>query len=180
MKKSLMLMFAAALAGATFAQQPPEHRGFRGRPGPMGGMPMDPIVHMVTSPRMVEKLGLSEEQSAKLKEVNKGGQEAAGETQKKIRAAMEKQAELLKAKEIDEAAVMASVDEVFDLRKAAAKEQMKKIIAVRAILTPEQIEKAREAMKQMRGRRPEGQGYRGRPRPEGQDNPPPPPPPPAK
>ena len=44
---------------------------------------------------------------------------------------------------------MKAIDEVFELRKEMAKEQAKRVIAVKSILTPEQIAKAHEEMKQM-------------------------------
>ena len=77
-----------------------------------------------------------------------------------------KQLDLMKAEKIDEAAVMAAIDEVFELRKAMAKEQAKRLIAVKTVLTPEQVAKAHEEMKKMfeargdRGPRREGKGPR--------------------
>ena len=82
----------------------------------------------------------SQGDGAKLKEIRKASEANRG-AQKKIREASKKQAELMKAAKIDEAAVMAAIDEVFEARKAMAKAQTKRIIAVKSILTPEQIEK---------------------------------------
>ncbi len=152
--KSLMMTVVAALACAAFAQAPeggaPREGGRRGGMGPgmMGGPMMDPIVRAVSNPKTAEKLGLTEEQQAKLKEVNKPNA-ASRENQKKVREATMKQLELMKAEKIDEAAVMKAIDEVFELRKEMAKEQAKRVIAVKSILTPEQIAKAHEEMKQM-------------------------------
>ena len=152
--KSLMMTVVAALACAAFAQAPeggaPREGGRRGGMGPgmMGGPMMDPIVRAVSNPKAAEKLGLTEEQQAKLKEVNKPNA-ASRENQKKVREATMKQLELMKAEKIDEAAVMKAIDEVFELRKEMAKEQAKRVIAVKSILTPEQIAKAHEEMKQM-------------------------------
>lgn len=161
--KSLMMTVVAALACAAFAQAPeggaPGEGGRRGGMGPGmmgGGAMMDPIVRMVSNPKAAEKLGLSEEQQAKLKEINKID-EAGRERQKKVREAMTKQLDLMKADKVDEAAVMKAIDEVFELRKEMAKDQAKRVIAVKAILTPEQVAKAREEMKQMF----QGRGDRG-------------------
>ena len=170
--KSLIVVAVAALSCVAFADGPeggqrPEgpRRGFGPRDGfgpMMGG---DPIVRMVSNPAVAEKLGLSDEQKAKLKEL-KGNGEANRETQKKVREATMKQVELMKAEKIDESAVMAAIDEVFELRKAMAKEQAKRVIAVKSILTPEQVAKAHEEMKKMfeargdRGSRREGKGPR--------------------
>ena len=171
--KSLIVVVVAALSCVAFADGGPEGgaRPEGGRRGPreggmgpmMGGM--DPIVRMVSNPAVAEKLGLSDEQKAKLKEL-KGDGEANREAQKKVREATMKQVELMKAEKVDEAAVMAAIDEVFELRKAMAKEQAKRIIAVKSILTPEQVAKAHEEMKKMfeargdRGPRREGKGPR--------------------
>ena len=155
--KSLIVVAVAALSCVAFADGPeggarPEggRRGFGPREGGMGPMMggMDPIVRMVSNPAVAEKLGLSDEQKAKLKEL-RGDGEANREAQKKAREATMKQVELMKAEKVDEAAVMAAIDEVFELRKAMAKEQAKRVIAVKSILTPEQVAKAHEEMKKM-------------------------------
>ncbi len=160
MKKMFLTLIAAALAGIVLAQPPAKGKGPKGPRGPLGGAPaMDAIVRMVQDPGRAAMLDITPEQSAKLAALgNTDERKAAAGARKKLRDAMEKQAELLKAQPIDEAAVMASIDEVFELRKAGAKEQMKKVIAVRTILTPEQIEKARKLMREMRGKRGEGRG----------------------
>ena len=174
--KSLIIVAVAALSCVAFAEGAPEggarpeggHRGFGPREGGgmgpmMGGM--DPIVRMVSNPAVAEKLGLSDEQKAKLKDL-KGDTEANREAQNKVREATMTQLDLMKAEKIDEAAVMAAIDEVFELRKAMAKEQAKRVIAVKSVLTPEQIAKAHEEMKKMfesrgdRGPRREGKGPR--------------------
>jgi Spy/CpxP family protein refolding chaperone len=172
--KSLIVVAIAALSCVAFADGPeggvrPEggRRGFGPREGGMGPMMggMDPIVRMVSNPAVAEKLGLSDEQKAKLKEL-RGDGEANREAQKKAREATMKQVELMKAEKVDEAAVMAAIDEVFELRKAMAKEQAKRVIAVKSVLTPEQVAKAHEEMKKMfeargdRGPRREGKGPR--------------------
>lgn len=173
--KSLIIVAVAALSCVAFAEGAPEggarpeggHRGFGPREG--GGMgPMmvsDPIVRMVSNPAMADKIGLSDEQKAKLKEL-KGDHEANREARNKVREATMKQLDLMKAEKINEAAVMAAIDEVFELRKAMAKEQAKRVIAVKSVLTPEQVKKAHEEMKKMfesrgdRGPRRGGKGPR--------------------
>ena len=127
-------------------------------PGGMGGMGMmgDPLLRAVTNPRIAESLGLTDEQKAKIKELSAGKKDNR-EAQKKVREATMKQVELMKAAQIDEAAVMAAIDEVFEIRKQMAKDQAKRVIAVKSILTPEQIAKAHENMKTMF----EGRGDRG-------------------
>ena len=128
------------------AREPREGMGqMMGMMGGMGGI--DPaVVRAVSNPAFAEKLGLSEEQKAKIKAAS-ATPEANREAHKKLRDASMKQAELMRAEKIDEAAVMAAIDEAFELRKTMAKEQAKRTIAIKSVLTPEQVKKAQEEMK---------------------------------
>ena len=166
------MTIVAALCCVAVAQGPEggPNRERGGRFGGMrGGMPPgmgNPLVNMVSNPKMAEKLGLTAEQQAKLKELRENRKEDR-ELQEKARVATMKQFDLMKAEKIDEAAVMAAIDEVFELRKKMAQEQVKRLIAVKSILTPEQIKKAHEerrARREAGPRRngPHGDGPRGR------------------
>ena len=173
--KKLMMIAVAALCCVALADGP--ERGARRPGGPFGGMGgmrhpemgMDPIVFAVSRPKIVEKLGLSDDQKEKLKAVTDRAKEGR-ESMKKVREATMKQFDLMKAEKVDEAAVMKAIDEVFELRKQMAKEQVRRVIEIKLILTPEQIAKAREEMRAnfaARGGRPDGQrGERGG-RPDG-------------
>ena len=110
---------------------------------------IDPVVRAALNPKAAEKLGITEEQVAKLKALEDGKGEMK-ELQEKVRKGMERQAELMKAEKIDEAAVMASLDEVWAARKEIAKKQTARLISVKSILSDEQIRKAREVLKSMR------------------------------
>lgn len=186
--KKLIVMAVAMAAAVALAQAPagqgPKGHGARGGRGPMaergrgpmmpremmpmGGAMHDPVVAAVMNPRVAEAIGLSDEQKARLAEFKtKRGENR--EINEKIRLGMQRQMELLKAEPVDEAAVMAAIDEVFEARKEVAKAQTRRLIAVRAILTPEQIAKAREEL--AKGR----QGAR-RPPMRGEGELPPPPP----
>ena len=178
--KSLVMTVVAAACCMALAQGPkgvPGNDRPRGpemgeRPGRgphlggMGGMNKmgDPLLRAVTNPRIAESLGLTDEQKAKIKDLA-SDKKSVREAQKKVREAATKQLELMKADKIDEAAVMATIDEVFELRKQMAKDQAKRVIAVKSILTSEQIAKAHEDMKKMfesRGDRgPKRGGMRG-------------------
>ena len=173
--KKLMMIAVAALCCVALADGP--ERGMRRPGGPHGGMGgmrhpemgMDPIVFAVSRPKIVEKLGLSDDQKEKLKAVTDRAKEGR-ESMKKVREATMKQFDLMKAEKVDEAAVMKAIDEVFELRKQMAKDQVRRVIEIKLILTPEQIAKAREEMRAnfaARGGRPDGQrGERGG-RPDG-------------
>lgn len=136
--KTPLVLAIAAIAATTFAAGPKEN----GKKPPFGGMPglSDPIVQFVSNPKFAEKIGLSEEQKEKIKEIDKANKNT--DLRKQLKESMEKQTELLKAEKVDEAAVMAEIDKAFDLRKEMAKRQTKRIIAIKAVLTPEQVEKA--------------------------------------
>ena len=163
--KSLIMLAAAMIAAVTFGQDAPKRN--MGRFRPMGeGFAADPIARMVSNPKFAEKLNLTEEQKTKLEELNKTQRENGKINRAKMGEAMKRQMDLMNAEEIDESKVMASIDEVFALRCAMAKDQVKRVIAVKNILTPEQIKKANEIKAEFRdrgGRRPEA-GERGRPR----------------
>ena len=170
--KSLVMTAVAAACCMALAQGPkglPGNDRPRGpemgeRPGRgphlggMGGMNMmgDPLLRAVTNPKIAESLGLTDEQKAKIKDLASNKKDIR-EAQKKVREATMKQLDLMKEKQIDEAAVMATIDEVFELRKQMAKDQAKRVIAVKSILTSEQIAKVHEDMKKMF----EGRGDRG-------------------
>ena len=164
MKCSIMLV-AAMIAAVTFGQDAPKRN--MGRFRPMGeGVVADPIARMVSNPRFAEKLNLTEEQKTKLEELNKTQREGMKEKRTKMSEAMKRQMGLMNAEEIDESKVMASIDEVFALRCAMAKDQVKRVIAVKNILTAEQIKKANEIKAEFRDRggpHPEA-GEKGRPR----------------
>ena len=183
--KKLMMIAVAALCCVALADGPERGAHRPGGPGPHGGMGgmrnhemgMDPIVFAVSRPKIVEKLGLSDDQKEKLKAVTDRAKEGR-ESMKKVREATMKQFDLMKAEKVDEAAVMKAIDEVFELRKQMAKEQVRRVIEIKSILTPEQIAKAREEMRANfaargeRGGRPDGprggrEGRRHGPRREG-------------
>ena len=174
--KTLILTLASALATVAFAQEQaaeivkPARNATMRQMGPrsgdrMGmGMPMvDPILRMAATPQFAAKLGLTSDQAAKLKEATKGNNAQNRETQVKIRKCMERQNDLLKADTIDEAAIMATVDELFELRKSAMKAQLTRMIAARAILTPEQFAKAKAMLEEFRGGRRPPKTAKGKP-----------------
>jgi len=149
--KTLLAVATVALAAATFAA---DSKGGQ-RKDPPGGMkegPSDPIVRLVTNPKMAEKIGLTEDQQKQIKEINTTNRESSEDLRRSLRESMKKQTELLKADKIDEAAVMAEIDKAFDVRKELAKRQTKRIIAIKSILTPEQIAKALEEIKNRQNR----------------------------
>lgn len=172
--KKLMFAMVAALSFAVVAQDAEGPKagqrdgGFRHGPrdrGAMaaergmmpggfgGGMMGDPAVMAATNPKIAEKIGLSAEACEQIKKLDTDNRAKVQELQKKTRELMEKQAQLMKVEKIDEAAVMAAIDELFECRKEMAKTQTRRLIGVKSLLTPEQITKATEAMKEIRRER---------------------------
>lgn len=152
--KMLMTVVVAVACCAVFADGPKgdNGRGERGMRLGMAGMTADPIARTLSDPKMVEKLGLSEEQQKKIKKIQKSNRGDAMENQKKLRKAMDRQMKLLMSEKVDESAVMAAIDEVFDIRKDLAKAQTKQVIEMKSILTSEQLKQARSSFKEMRKR----------------------------
>jgi len=145
------LMFAAAVAAVcvVFGQAP---AGAPRMVGPRGGMhAIDSVVRMASNPKFAEQVGLTAEQKAKIEELQKLQRDEVKKLGEAMRVASTKKADMLNAAKVDEAAVMAAIDEVCEVRKQMEKAQAKKIIAVKNVLTPEQLEKAFAAMKELRG-----------------------------
>lgn len=180
--KKLMMVAVMAVSAVAFAQGrgprgghegprgPHEgHRGGMHQRGEMGpqrgpmqggrmggeGAAMDPVVMMIMNPKVAEAIGLTDEQKTKL-EALKPERGEARQANEKVRQGMKKQIELLNAETIDEAAVMAAIDEVFEARKEIAKAQTKRLIDMKSVLTPEQIKKAREIAREHAPRGPRG------------------------
>lgn len=136
--KLFSLMAAVALFGAAFAAE-----AKRPAPREPGN---DPIVRLVKDRKTAEKIGLSKDQLKQIRDLCKAGDAAAKALREKQAQAMERNAAAFEADRLDENTVMAAIDEIFDLRKAAVKEQMKAIIAAKNVLTPEQLEKAKQEL----------------------------------
>ncbi len=168
--KKILMMATVAIACVAMAQGTAEGRGFRRGPGAHGFGPGmgagDPAVMAVMNPSVAKKIGLSDELRAKIREAGAASRDEMEAKQKKIRECMDRQAELMKAQKIDEAAVMAVVDELFNVRRDMAKLQVKRMIAVKTLLTPEQLAAALEEVKRMREERrgARAEGKAGEPR----------------
>lgn len=181
--KKLMMVLVAAMGFTVLAEEmkcpegcpceggrPNHDRGMFAERGKMmnddkGGMFGDPAVMAVFNPRIAEKIGLDEKVREELGKIDGNSRQKLKGLKEELRAAMEKQAKLMRAEKIDEEAVMAAIDELFGLRKKIAKTQTKRVIKVKALLTPEQLRKAVKEMrafgKEHKGKRFEGEGKHG-------------------
>ena len=156
--KCLMMMVVATVSLVALAREPAAEGAARPRGGRMamvGGPSIEPVLRAAMNPKLAEKASITEEQVAKLKVIadEKGALKTLHE---KVRKGTDRQVELLKAEKIDEAAVMAAIDETWDAKKEVAKYQTKRLIAVKSILSAEQIEKIRETLNAKRGGRQNG------------------------
>ena len=157
----IALVTLLAVATAAHAQQPGPGgpQGFQGAPGghpgivrehvkarllearqrgPEGGKLSEAIL---LSPRVCEKLGLSEEQTAKIKATRLNGEKQAITLEAQARIAELDLKQLLEQNRPDQAKVLAQVDNVSRAKAALAKVKVQQHLAIRAILTDPQIEK---------------------------------------
>lgn len=146
-----------------------ERRGTEGGGpgGPMGGMREQRGPDMkdenimlgkaLRHPRMAEELGLSEEQRQAIDNRVAMMEEKHAELRGKMEKAALKQAQLIVSKELDEAALMAAVEETGRIHTEMAKMRIRHLLFMRTTLTAEQVEKARSIIRNgMKHHRGEG------------------------
>jgi Spy/CpxP family protein refolding chaperone len=115
-------------------------------------------------------LGVTPEQKATLREYVEHSRERMKLLREKMEATALEQARLLTQPDIDEPAVMDSVERLGALRTELAKLRIRQLLILRDTLTPEQIEKARGLMRERMARRREELPDRDRPeRPRRED-----------
>jgi Spy/CpxP family protein refolding chaperone len=91
--------------------------------------------------RLREELGLSEPQAAELARLRGEGRKATIRRRAEIAVARQELRELLTAPALDDKAVSAKVKQLSALQAAAVQARADGLIAMRRVLTPEQIEK---------------------------------------
>lgn len=158
MKKQMFALVAAVSIAAFADTAAPALRNRPMRPSFGTGREMmgDPAVMSLLNPKVAEKVGLSAEVKQKIAAADADFRKKVTETQSRMRASMEKQSELLSADKPDEPAIMAAVDEYFDLQKEMTKARIRRTLGIKALVTPEQLEKAKAeftAFREQRGSR---------------------------
>lgn len=132
--------------------------GFGG-PDAAGG-PLGFVVPLLQQPETAAKIGLDEAKAAALAATFSDLDAQIKAASDKLPGAFKRQAAALDAEAPDEAAVLAAVNEVWDLRRDIALLQTRKLLAVRTTLDADQIAKARrllkEAWKDFGGKGPRG------------------------
>ncbi len=100
-----------------------------------------------------ERLGLSAEQEAQWREQREARREAARARRGEARELREQLRSLLEAPSVDESAVRAVARKQGDLQAARARARVEDRLALRKILTPEQIDKLRAVVRERGGAR---------------------------
>lgn len=158
---------------------PGERPGPGMREGRMRGGSVDAgFQDILRDPEMVKTLALDEKQIEKIKALNTQSQKDMIDWNAKLQHAGLGLADLMGQEEPNEDAVLKALDETSQMRNEMSKLRIKHLFAVRAIMTPEQRQKARELMKAKMGERKqsgEGRGAPGAGHVNRQQNPPPPP-----
>ncbi len=121
-------------------------------------------------PKVAEKLGLSEEQREAIDQELKALQKRQIELRAEMEEAALEQARLMSATELDEAALMAAVEETGRIHTKMAKLRIKHLLFMRKTLTPEQIQQARTIIRErMKSRREDGSKQHGKRQREGEE-----------
>ena len=124
------------------------HAGMEGveARGPKG--PEDMLGRVLENPKLTEMLGIAPEQAVDIRNAILRMKEKEIDLRAATEKAALRQAQLMTAKDIDEEAVLAVVDEIGRLRTEMARERMRNVIMIRRTLNPEQLEKAKSLMRE--------------------------------
>jgi len=131
---------------------PPPHMRHEGaRPGPRGGDPGDRlegvIGRILHHQEIQEELGLTEEQVEQLRRSFFASREKLVDLRAELEKAGMEQAQLMTADSIDEEALMQAVEQAGRARTKMAKLRMRQLVEIREVLTREQLDRARAAMR---------------------------------
>ncbi len=160
MAAGLCLVLAGAAAAQGMGPGRENPRGEGGRPGPgmerrvdgprgmcgAGGYErlVDALAH---NEELAAKLGLTEEQTRKLREVMWNVRQREVDLEADLKKAGMEQARLLMSEELDEDALMKSVERGGALHTELAKLRMQPLIALKKTLTAEQLKEARKLVR---------------------------------
>ncbi len=178
----VLMLGLSSLAAAGRAQEEGWKRGFREHRPHWGG-PHLPA--MPDNDRVKTALGLTDEQTDRLRQVFVEAEKSRVKTRAELRVRQIELRELLRPDQPNREAVMKKVQEISDLRGQLMKERVDSLLAIKGILTPEQQKKLR-AFRSRRararfGRELSSRPWPGRPmRPKAPPAPPAPEPPPVR
>lgn len=134
MKRLLAVTFVGStiLSASVWAARPDGGWGA----GPRGQHPFDVA-------RMQADLGLSDDQVEQLQKMKSDGRSQAIRRRADLRIAQGELSDLLRAPAVDEKAISAKVKQVTDLEAAGTRARVDQRLALRRVLSPEQVEKMR-------------------------------------
>jgi Spy/CpxP family protein refolding chaperone len=131
-----LLLLAALVSMPALSQEPPK--------APPGQM---------MRPRFMERLNLSKEQKSQIEKLRADFQKQQIAQRAKIQTAAVELRQLLRAENPDKAAIEKKINELAQLRAQLSTARVNQMLNVRKILTPEQQQMIREAVKErVRGR----------------------------
>jgi Spy/CpxP family protein refolding chaperone len=137
-------VLTAVLAVSAGAQAPggggpaPDQRGWG------GGVPEHVLGKLLTSPKVMAEVGLTEAQAEALREKAFGLKREEIKLRAELELAAMDQAKLVTGQTVKEADLMAAVEKTGALRTELAKLHMRGLLLIRETLTPEQREKLRK------------------------------------
>ena len=143
MNRLLTVTFVGStiLAASVWAARPAAGQGPGPGPHARGGFDVA---------RMQSELGLSDDQVTQLQKMKSDGRSAAIRRQADLRIAEGELQDLLQAQAVDEKAISAKVKQVTDLQAAGTRARVDQRLALRHILTPEQLAKMETFMREHR------------------------------
>lgn len=127
--------------------------------GQMGMRGESPGLQRFLQPRAAQELGMTDKQVEQIRKIADRAKEQGAEATQRRRADQEKLRGLMEAKTPDTQAIMELIDKQSRDTAAVRKLEVGALLDVRKVLTPEQIEKARQLRPRQDGM---GQGGRGR------------------
>jgi Spy/CpxP family protein refolding chaperone len=113
-----------------------------------GGLQDALMGKILTNPKMAEKIGLSEDQINTLKSSAESMKKEQEELEKQLKNFGLEQAKLMTAKTVDEEALFSAIEKTGKIRTDLAKVRIKHTLLVKKTLTPEQLEKLKELVKE--------------------------------
>jgi Spy/CpxP family protein refolding chaperone len=151
MRRWIILVVAGAMLSLPILAGAQDFGGWRGERGGnrMGG---PRLMAMLENERVKSALGLTDEQSAKLRQIMVEGRKAAIKTRADMQVQNIELRELLRADQPNRDAVLSKVQEISDLRGQMMKQRVESLLAAKSVLTPEQQQKIRTFMSERRGR----------------------------
>jgi Spy/CpxP family protein refolding chaperone len=184
----LTVVFSLAAANALWAQEPPgsdnmksprtKPNGERGLTtgarsgGEVGGRSTREqlFAKILENPKIAEEIGLTPQQVEGIKSKMQAIEKDQTELQSELEKSGTEQARLLSRENVDEDALMKSVERTGDIRTKLAKLHVSRLLMLKKSLTSEQVEKLKALVQERKKTREERAEEMGRDRPKGLKN----------